>query len=573
MRLVLVDVEPVSVELPADHVFERFRLDGKLTVIPVLSGSDPVGLVTRHRFYREHAARYGCPEHAAPISRFMEPSPLLVDDSVALDEIVEAIIENGEHHLRDGFVVTHAGRYLGVGTGRRLVQALAEHGQDRRHRVAYHDPLTGLPNRPLFDDRLTYALAAAERSRGRLAVIIVDLDQFRTVNDAQGSAVGDDLLKRVGSRLRQAIRKGDTVARLGSDDFGIVLPHVPHVEAARLVARKIVESFATPFHVDGADVSVSCSTGLAVFPDDASSASRLMRCAGQALKHAKQVRYGTDGFDAPAPGEADGICSYSSLRRAIEQQRLVLVYQPQVDLVTGRICGVEALVRWPEEDGPTVPANEIIAVAESSGLIAPLAEWVLASACRQMRAWHDEGVFVVRMAVNVSGVQLRQHALTSIVERTLADTGVPPAALELELTEAVVMQHDDGFVMDALRALKGLGVRLSIDDFGTGSTCLRRLAQLPVDSLKLDRAFVESLGHDERAAVLASAVIAMAHRLGLKVIAEGVETAEQLRTLRNHRCDVMQGYYFSRPVSPLEVAKLVGRGTFDADAWPDGPHE
>jgi EAL domain-containing protein (putative c-di-GMP-specific phosphodiesterase class I) len=339
------------------------------------------------------------------------------------------------------------------------------------------------------------------------------------------------------------------------------------------VARKVVESFAAPFHVDGSDVPVSCSTGLAVFPDDASSASRLVRCAEQAVKHAKQVRHGGEWHGEAAASEADGICSYGSLRRAIEDQRLVLVYQPQVDLVTGRICGVEALVRWPEEDGPTVPANEIIAVAESSGLMVPLAEWVLSSACRQMRAWHDEGVFVVRMAVNVSGVQLRQQALTAIVERTLVATGVPPAALELDLAEGVVMQRDDVLVLDALPAFKGLGVRLSIDDFGTGYSCLNRLARLPVDSLKLDRGFVAPLGDDERAVDLASAVIAMAHRLGLKVIAEGVETAEQLRHLRNHRCDVMQGFYFSRPVSPAEVVKLVGRGALETDAWPDGPHE
>jgi diguanylate cyclase (GGDEF)-like protein len=454
-------------------------------------------------------------------------------------------------------------------TDLRLVSAPIPRADDGRDLVAFHDPLTGLPNRALFEDRLSYAIAAAERTRGRLAVIAVDLDEFGALNAAKGRSTGDELLKRVGSRLRQAVRKGDTVARLGGDDFGIILPNVPHVEAARLVARKIVDSLGQPFHFDGSDLVTSCSTGVAVFPDDASSLNRLVRCASQAVMHARAVRDHEGQCGESAPAEAEGICSYSTLRRAIEQQRLSLVYQPQVDLATGRICGVEALVRWPEHEGPAVPANEIIAVAESSGLIVLLAEWVLTSACRQMRAWHDEGVFVVRMAVNVSGAQLRQHKLTSIVERTLAETGLPPVSLELELAESLAVEQE-GLVLDTMQSLKALGVRLALDDFGMGLSRLGSLARLPLDSLKLDRTFVAPIGQDARASALAGAAIGLAHGLGLKVIAEGVETSDQLRCLRSHRCDVMQGFYFSRPTRPDDVTRLARREPFAVEALSGG---
>jgi diguanylate cyclase (GGDEF)-like protein len=560
VRQLVIEVEPVSPEAPADHVYDRFTLDKLLHAIPIVDGVEPVGLVTRLRFCPEHAARYGRSESAAPIARYMDPSPLILDESATIGEAAECVLEDGARAVYDGFIVTYQGCYRGVGSGHALLRALTERGQREQHRVTYHDHLTGLPNRPLFDDRLAFAIAAAERARTKVAVLFVDLDQFKAVNDAHGAAVGDELLKRVGSRLRQVVRKGDTIARLGSDEFGIVLPAIRHVEAARHVARKIVESFNPPFHVEGADLCISCTVGIAVFPDDASTARRVMRCADRAAYHAKQVRNTFEWYNEDlAPPESPSVCTYGSLRQAIEQRRLSLVYQPQVDLATGRICGVEALVRWPEEEGPGVPANEIIAVAESSGLIAPLAEWVLTTACQQMRSWHDDGVFVVRMAVNVSGVQLRQHALAAIVERTLHDTGVPPAALELEITESLIMQNE-ATVLGTVRELKGLGVRLSIDDFGTGYSSLSRLVQLPVDSLKLDRTFVEPLGQDQRATLLAGGVIALAHRLELKVIAEGVETAEQLRTLRAHRCDVMQGYYFSRPVPADRIAAMVGDG-------------
>jgi diguanylate cyclase (GGDEF)-like protein len=558
-----VAVEPVAPDSPAVHLYDRFMLDRRLRAVPVVNGPFPVGLVNRSRFLAAFGGLYRTSTGATQtVEPFMDAAPLRVDEALPLDELADLIVEDGANYIYDGFIVTRRGEYLGVGSGYSLMRALTERRQFHLHHLAYHDGLTDLPNRPLFDDRLAFAIAAAERARGRLAVMFVDLDQFTGINDRHGAAVGDELLKRVGSRLRQAVRRGDTIARLGSDEFGILLPAIAHAEAARLVGRKIVESFDPPFRVDGGDIYLSCSIGISVFPDDGAAARRLMRCAQRAAQHAKQVRntfeWYREGFGEDEPSS---VCTYGTLRKAIEERSLALAYQPQVDLATGRVCGVEALVRWPQADGPTVPANEIIAVAESSGLIVPLAEWVLTTACRQMRAWHDQGVFVVRMAVNVSGVQLRQHGLAAIVERTLEETGVPAAALELELTEGAIAQ-DEAAVASAIGELKALGVRVSIDDFGTGYSSLGRLVQVPVDSLKLDRAFVTPLGSDERAALLAAAVIAMAHRLGLKVIAEGVETAEQLGVLRAQGCDVVQGFYFSRPVPADELAALVIDGRF-----------
>jgi diguanylate cyclase (GGDEF)-like protein len=559
-RLV-TEVEPVALHAPADHVYDRFTLDRRLHAIPVVDGVEPVGLVARYRFCGEHAARYGRGGPSAPIANFMERAPLVVDESWSVDELASAVLEDGGRSLSDGFIVTRDGCYRGVGTGLGLLRALAERAHGQSHTGSHLDAVTGLPGPRLFDDRLATALAAAERARGRLAVLLLELDRDDAApGDGREDAAANALLIEAAGRLQLEVRKSDTVARLGGETFGILLPSVPHAEAARHVARKLHESLVPPCDAGGAGVSLSISIGVAVFPDDASSARRLMQCAERAVRQAKLMR-GSVALNGESAtfDEAPNVCTYGSLRSAIEQRRLSLAYQPQLDLTTGRICGVEALLRWPDRVGVSVPANEIIAVAETSGLIVPLAEWVLATACQQMRAWHEAGVLVVRLAVNVSGVQLRQHALPAIVERTLRETGVPPPALEIELSERVLLDASPA-VTDALRALAAARVRISMDDFGTGALPIAQLARLPVDSIKLDRAFVAQVGTDERATAASAAAIAMAHALRLAVIAEGVETAEQLRALRAQRCDVMQGYYFSRPVPADFISTMVRAG-------------
>lgn len=562
VRQLLVRVDPARPETLCGHVYDRLYLDRRIHSLPVVDATGrPVGLVNRDRFmecFEGRGAREVPPER--PILEYLRVAPLVVDDETTLDEVAELLVEEGGAHIHDGFVITRGGVYAGVGTGYSLVGALTRRRQRQRHHATYHDEVTGLANLQLFEDRLAFALASGERSRARVGVLHVEMERLSALTDDQRHPASEEWLKQLGARLRDVVRKGDTVARLSADAFGIILPSIPHVEGARTVARKVVGALEAPLDVGGQQLALASSVGVSVFPEDGTSVSRLMRCAERAAAHARQMRYAYLWCGPGGEALADeSVCSYGSLREAIEQRQLTLVYQPQVDLATGRICGVEALVRWPQAGGASVPANDIIAVAESSGLMVPLAEWVLRTACQQMRAWHEAGVFVVRMAVNVSGVQLRQHALPAIVQRTLRETGVPPAALELELAEDVVMEASPA-TTGALEALKALGVRISVDGFGAGLSSVARLASLPVDSLKLDRAFIAALGERPRAEVVARTVMAMARAMRLKVIAEGVETAEQLRWLRSQGCDVMQGFYVSRPVDPNTLAELVRSG-------------
>jgi diguanylate cyclase (GGDEF)-like protein len=556
----LVRVEPARPETPCGHVYDRLFLDRRIHALPVVTGvGQPVGLVRREQFMRAYERRNATEWPASrPIAEYLRHPPLVVDEETTLDAVAELVVEEGGTHILDGVAITRNGVYAGTATGYALVRALVHRRQHQRHHAASHDEVTGLANRGLFEDHLAFALASADRSRARVGVLHVELERL-PASPGDRSAM-DGIAQQVAGRLRAAVRKGDTVARLGATSFGIVLPSLPHAEAAQTVARKIVEALDAPLDPAGDPVNPGCSVGLSLSPDDGTAVARLMRGAEGAAAHARQMRYAYLWCGSDRDGNADeGVCSYASLREAIEQRQLALVYQPQVDLVTGRICGVEALVRWPQAGGASVPANEIIAVAEHSGLMVPLAEWVLTTACQQMRAWHEAGALVVRVAVNVSGVQLRQHALPAIVERTLKETGLPPAALEVELSERVLLDASPA-TTSALQALATLGVRVSMDDFGLSPLSVPQLARLPIDSIKLDRALVSPLGTDERAAVASAAVIAMAHTLRLEVIAEGVETAEQLHTLRAQRCDVMQGFYFSRPVGPSAVAQLIRDG-------------
>ncbi|MCU0255943.1 MAG: EAL domain-containing protein [Vicinamibacterales bacterium] len=546
-------VEPARPYTPCQHVFERFFLDRRLLAIPVVDEGRPVALVGRYSFIE--AFRHGpCRDETAlphRLERHLGDPPRLFDETTPVDDLAEIYAADGGRELADGLLVTRDGAYLGVIPPHVLVRALAERGLARRADRSMRDERTGLANRALFEDRLVMAVAAADRSRNRVAALVLDL---RVPDALGGEPSASGLVGDAAARFEAVLRHGDTVARLGHGRLGIILPAIGHVEGARLVGRKLLDALEAPFSVAGHEHRLSPALGLAVFPDDAASARRLVECAARAADQA------AGALDDPqrawgASVTADPVC-YGTLRDAIEQQRLSLVYQPQLDLVTARPCGVEALVRWTEAGGRGVPANEIIEVAESSGLMAPLTEWVLATACAQMRAWHGQGVLVLRLAVNVSGAQARHHGLPALVERVLGATGLPPAALELEFSEQALSAQGRA-VVPALAALRALGVRVAVDDFACGGLPIRELASLPVDAVKLDRSVIARVGEDDRATAMARAAIAMAHELGLKVIAEGVETAEQARVLAAHRCDVLQGFHVSPPLAPAALAEYV----------------
>lgn len=546
-----VPTEPARPFTPCQHVFERFFLDRRLLAIPVVEEGRPVALLGRGRFIE--AYRHGpCGDETGlphRVERHFDDPPRAFDASTTLDDLAELFAADAGRHLADGMVVTREGRYLGVIAPHLLVRALAERGGAPQTRAALRDEPTGLASPSLFEDRLVMAVAAADRSRNRVAALVLDLG----ASGLEGTPLpASAVLRAAADRLETVLRRGDTVARLGHARLGIVLPAIGHVEGARLVGRKVLEVLAEPLPVDGVDQALTPSLGIAVFPDDAASAKRLTQCA---MRAAEEAAAGGDLPGSASVMTSDPVC-YSTLREAIEKHQLALVYQPQVDLATGRTCGVEALVRWTEAGGRAVPPNRIIELAESSGLMAPLTEWVLATACAQMRAWHAERVLVVRLAVNVSGAQARQPGLPALVERVLRETGLPPAALELELTEQAMSAQGPALV-PVLTRLRELGVRVSVDDFGSGALPIRQLAGLPIDAVKLDRTVIAGVATDTRAQSLARSVLAMARELRLQVIAEGVETAEQARVLHDHGCDVVQGFHFSPPLTPAALAAFV----------------
>jgi diguanylate cyclase (GGDEF)-like protein len=426
--------------------------------------------------------------------------------------------------------------------------------------MAYHDALTGLPNRPLFVDRLIVALAQANRLEQKLAVFFLDLDRFKDINDSLGHSAGDSLLKAVAERVRTCVREGDTVARFGGDEYTLLIPRMERVEDAAKIAEKIIETLKIPFVINGQELFVTTSIGISVFPHDGVDPETLVRNADTAMYRAKEQGRDTYQLYAPAMNARalERLALENMLRRALRQKELTLHYQPLIDLATGSITGVEALVRWRHPElGLLLPAH-FVSTAELSGLIIPMGDWVLRTACRQTVAWNKRLGMELTVAVNLSARQFLQPDLTSQVRKALQETGLAPELLELEITESNAMQNAENTIR-TLRELKAEGVRISMDDFGTGYSSLNYLKRFPIDTLKLDQSFVRDIATDATDAAIASAVIAMAHSLDLRVIAEGVETAEQLAFLRERGCDTIQGFYFSAPFAAEELEPFVNR--------------
>jgi diguanylate cyclase (GGDEF)-like protein/PAS domain S-box-containing protein len=427
--------------------------------------------------------------------------------------------------------------------------------------LANHDALTDLPNRNLLSDRLGQAIVQARRAGQRLAALVLDLDRFKHINDSFGHPVGDALLKAVAARLKAAIREGDTVARLGGDEFVIMLPDLASPDDAEVVVQEVLAKFADPFVVEGHELHVTTSIGASVYPEDGADSDTLLKTADAALYSAKDK--GRNGFQfytrAMGAQVEERAELESALHRALERQEFELHYQPKVDLCSGQVRGVEALIRWRRPEVGLVPPDHFIPLAEETGLILPIGEWVLRTACAQVKAWHAAGYPGLSMAVNVSARQFRQQNVPELVRAVLADTGLAARHLELELTESMLMQ-DKETVVRALRQLKQIGVMLSLDDFGTGYSSLSYLKDFPFDVVKIDQSFVRDVTNSVEGASLTKSIIAMARSLNLTTVAEGVETEGQLSFLNTHRCDAIQGYYFSRPLPANDLVALLDAG-------------
>jgi diguanylate cyclase (GGDEF)-like protein/PAS domain S-box-containing protein len=448
-------------------------------------------------------------------------------------------------------------RWIGVVTD-------STEGRQAKKKIKYfaiHDTVTGLPNRLVFNDRLTVALAQAKRSQQKLAVLLFDLDRFNAINESLGYQLGDRFLCHVAERIRAGSRAGDTVARFGGDEFAILIQRLRSEEDAAKVAQKVLEAIRLPFSIDERELFITTSIGASVYPTDGSDVETLSRNAAAALRRAKE--HGRDNYQLYSPEmnarAAEHLLLENRLRQAIQNDQLVLHYQPVIDLRTGGIWGAEALVRWSHPELGLLPPTDFIPLAEMSGLILPIGRWVLNAACERLREWHDLGYSRLRLAVNVSPRQFQQPDFVADVIRAIAESGVLPSSLDIEITESGAMLDIEGTV-EKLRELKRLDVRISLDDFGTGFASLNHLRRFPLDRIKLDYSFVKELPGNTDHCALARAVITMAHTLRLRIVGEGVETAEQLAFLRDEGCDEVQGYFVSKPLAASEFRALLERG-------------
>ncbi len=536
-RVQRVDCLSRAIEALAQEPFDIILLD--------LTLPDSSGVATLHRIHERAAAT------ETPIVVITGNS----DEAMALEAVkigAQDYLIKGEFGARALIrTIQHA-----IERQRMLLDLNSAHERERF--LATHDPLTGLPNRYLFNDRVAQALASATRREEWLGVIFLDLDRFKTINDTLGHSAGDRLLQGVARRLTSSVRKDDTAARLSGDEFTILLPSIAQAIDAAKVAANVKAALARPFRLEDTELFVTASLGVAIFPNDGEDGETLVKNADTAMYSAKESGGDNCHFYSSQMNTSSlrHLSLENQLRRAVENDQLQLHFQPTVDGRSGLIVGAEALARWHNEEFGTVPPGEFIPIAEERGLIAPLGAWVLRAACEQNRRWREAGHPPIRVAVNVSPRQFWHTDFREFVARTLEEAALDGESLGLEITESCLM-HDVGATVDMLSTIKDLGVKLYVDDFGTGYSSLGVLRQLPVDCLKIDQVFVNDAVEDPGASQVTTAIIALANNLGLQTIAEGVETPEQRDYLLERNCVTMQGYYFARPLPPEEFARLL----------------
>ncbi|MBU2887602.1 EAL domain-containing protein [Gilvimarinus agarilyticus] len=451
---------------------------------------------------------------------------------------------------------------------RKMAESALREQQSRLNYMAFHDSLTALPNRSLFYDRINNGVARATRSGGKLALMLLDVDRFKNINDSLGHDSGDLLLKAIAGRLSEGVREMDTVARLGGDEFVVLLEGIQDLDDVRFVANKLLAHVSRPMEIAGHDISITASIGISVYPTDGDNTDELLKNADIAMYKAKEA--GKNNCQFYAKGMSASAVNFllleNDLRRGIEQDQLILHYQPQIDMRTGALTGVEALVRWQHPERGVVSPAHFIPLAEETGLIVPLGDWVLKAACEQQKQWLNAGLNVPQMAVNLSTRQFRQRDFPGKVATVLRETGLPAEFLELEITESCAMEHA-GETINQLNQLNQMGLSLSIDDFGTGYSSLAYLKRFPIDKLKIDSSFIHDIPIDQNDAAIAKSIIGLAHNMQLTVVAEGVEQEQQASWLRDNDCDQVQGYLFAKPMPASSFAShFCARGEFDVTA-------
>ena len=548
---------PVSDTALCGDVLNLFLQDASLYAIPVINSTGvPHALIERHAYIEYFSRTYSIElfgrkplAQLSEITAVINKKPIIVDAATRIDDVAAIIIDAGMQHMVSGFIVTDNDKYLGIANGHGLLNHITQRKQAELYYLAHYDQLTRIPNRMLLNDRLHMACREADRNRTLVGLMFIDLDRFKQINDTMGHSFGDLLLQAVAERLEYCVRGNDTVARLGGDEFAVLLQNLSDSSDAEVTAQRIVDYFRLPFRILEREIFITASLGIVIYPRDEGESDKLLAKADAAMYEAKQS--GRNAFREYAPGlllhSKDHLSLEADLRQAIARNELILHYQPQVNVATGNIIGVEALIRWQHPVRGLLAPSVFIGIAEDSGLIVDIGNWVLREACGQQRAWAMCHVPPLRMAINISAVQFRRNNFTEVVRQIIDETGIDPSYIELELTENIAMHHADD-VLETLRDLKQIGVKLAIDDFGTGFSNLSYLQRFPIDRLKIDQSFVRGIENMPANRSIVQAIVSLARSLSLEVIAEGVETEAEFAQTSACACDEIQGYFHARPM-------------------------
>ncbi|WP_424194567.1 EAL domain-containing protein [Ampullimonas aquatilis] len=562
VRNLLRQIDPVPHETHCQLILARFIQDDAIYALPVVNDNrKTIGLLDRKHFIEFFSKPYSLEifgrrpiQELIVYQEYKNLPPIIVDESCTIEDIAQIIIDAGMQHMVTGFVVSSQGRYLGIANGHDLLNIITQRKQAELYYLAHYDNLTGLPNRMLLCDRLEQACRDAQRKSSLVALLFIDIDRFKHINDSLGHSAGDAILRKIAERLKDVARRTDTVARLAGDEFVILMEDFMDSTMIDMLAQRLRDCVQTPIEMFGHSLVVTVSIGSALYPNDDTSFSPLLAKADAAMYEVKSS--GRNGYRAYSAStimyNPASMLIENDLRLAIERNELVLHFQPQIDLISHAICGVEALVRWNHPQQGLVSPAEFIPIAEESGLIVPLGEWVLCEALRQLKIWQELGIPPIRVSVNMSALQFNQRQFPSFLKARLEEFQVNPQQLELELTESLLMHNVDDVLL-TLQEIKQLGVSLAIDDFGTGFSSLSYLRRFPIDRLKIDQSFVRDIEQTPVNESIARSIVALANSLSLEIIAEGIETQSEQAILKHMGCTEGQGYLFAKPLSVNEL--------------------
>ncbi len=548
-------VKPISVDMWCLDVLTLFSKNTTIFTVPIVNeNNNPVGLISRERltelFFKPYARDL---HHKKKIGEIMQVDAVIVDINTSIDDLANITINAGMLHMVNGFIVVESGSYVGMATGQRLLEEITRRKQQDLYYLAHFDQLTSLPNRLLFKDRLLQSIQQAKRTNKLFGLIFVDLDRFKHINDTLGHSFGDELLKVFSQRLTSRIRASDTVARLGGDEFVIIMQNLIEATDAEKIALDIVEYIRKPMLIYDQEIQITASLGVALYPLHDDSIDGLLQKADAAMYEVKEK--GRNSYAMYSEVTDYGFIQRNilemGLRMALSKNEFSLYYQPQINVESNDVVGVEALLRWHHSELGLISPAQFIPIAEESGLIISIGEWVLNEACRQQVDWISQGLPALRIAVNVSAIQFRQNNFFDCVKKAIDNSGINPSYLELELTESLVMTNPLQTV-SMLHKIRSLGIKFAIDDFGTGHSSLSYLTQFPIDKLKIDQSFIRNIQSVPGNEAIVRAIIALGRSLGLEIIAEGVETIDELDCIKDYDCQEVQGYFFSKPIPANE---------------------